>query len=165
MSKIDLYKVFDVIEFEHYVQNGGEYKAQGIVLFDMKKNCKYLFCLVHDETFYISKTISEIRGNIKTLDIREDVKIDMIQEANYISHLNYMKSRWFKEELTILYSIRKSINKKKKGLAYRFRNEYIAKTKTKYTHEKCQYIAYIFILNFTKSKIVNKNLIKSLPIQ
>jgi hypothetical protein len=157
----DQYNVFDVIKFKHYVSGNIEYlNGIGIILFDMKKNRKYLFCLEHDEVFYVSNMIGDVRESEKIEIGNDDLKIDMIQEANYVSYLDHMQSRWFKDEINILKYIWKNINKKKKYLEGRFAFEYIRKTKTKLSEHTLQYIANIFILNFTKSKLVSKEYIK-----
>lgn len=165
MSNIDLYDVFNIIEFNHFVRNGGDYKAIGVVMYDEERNDNYAFIVKHDEPFYLARKFNllEMRTPKLINNISNSSKIDMIQEANYISTLNYMKSRWFTRELEILNNIWKNISKNKKNLAGRFRNEYSEKNKSNYGLLKSQYLSYIFIVEFTKSKIIDKEFVKTLP--
>lgn len=164
MSKIDLYDVFNVIEFNHFVPNSGDYKAIAVVMYDEERNNSYAFIVKHDEPFYLARRFDllEMRTPKLLNNINTSSKIEMIQEANYISTLNIMKSRWFTSELEILNNIWKNINKNKKNLAGRFRNEYSENNKSNYSLLKSQYLAYIFIVEFTKSKIIDKEFIKTL---
>ena len=164
MSKIDLYNVFNVIEFKHFVPNGGEYKAIGIVLYNEEKNTDYIFIVKHDDPFYLARKFDLLEMRMPKLlnNISNSSKKNMIIEANYISTLNFMKSRWFNDELELLNNIWKNINKNKKNLAGRFRNQYSEKSKSNYGLFKFQYLAYIFIVEFTKSKIIDKEFVTTL---
>ena len=164
MSNIDLYNVFNAIEFKHFVPNSGEHKAIGIVLYNEEKNTDYIFIVKHDDSFYLATQLDLLEMRMPKLlnNISNSSKKNMICEANYISTLNFMKSRWFNDQLELLNNIWKNINKNKKNLAGRFRNQYSEESKSNYGLFKFQYLAYIFIVEFTKSKIIDKEFVKTL---